>query len=202
MAGRIDPVLLKRFSTVFSERLWGTGESVSGPGSRKTNPMVLSAIQGLDTVIERFGLRSIVDIPCGDFNFLDEVLKKHPSVRYVGLDIVKELIDANRVRYPDLEFDQFDIVSDVPCSADLIFCKELLIHLSNEQVNVALSHMKKSGSTYLMVSNSFGVTNTELEHNYLGYARPIDLLAPPFSLPPPIWNNAFYAMWPLADCAL
>ena len=201
MTRSIDEALLARFTTVYENRLWGDQGSVSGPGSRKDNPMVASAIAALTDVIERFHITSIADIPCGDFHFLEETITR-ACVHYVGFDIVSQLIDENRRKWPDLDFEQIDIASDVPPPFDLIFSKELLIHLDNRCVVETLSNMKRSGSKYLLASNSFGVENVELDHNYLGYARPIDLLATPFSFPMPLWNNNFYALWDFAQLPL
>jgi hypothetical protein len=192
---KVDRELEERFTTVFNQRLWGENESLSGPGSRKDNPMVVSAIQALDAVLDQFPIASVADIPCGDFNFLGPVFERHPLVHYTGYDIVSGLIDANRAKFPSFAFEVLDIVSDVPPRVDLIFTKELLIHLPNHYVMAALRNMKASGATYLMASNSPGVVNEELEHNSLGYARPIDLMAVPYSFPQPLWRNNFYALW-------
>jgi hypothetical protein len=192
---KIDKLLLDRFSTVFTNKLWGETETISGPGSRKDNPMVMSALAALEFVIKAFDISSIADIPCGDFNFFSSILDKHTLVSYSGYDIVGELIEQNRIAYPNLRFEQFDIVSDVPPTHDLIFCKELLIHLTNDQIKAALSNMKRSGSKYFMASNSFGVENIELTNNILGYARPVDLLREPFNFPAVLWNNNFYGFW-------
>jgi hypothetical protein len=200
MKPNIDKTLLDRFSKVYNQRLWGNEGSISGPGSRCDNPMVERAVSALDFVIVNYGIRSIADIPCGDFAFLSVVTDRYPEVSYAGFDIVPALIEDNRKKHSELRFEQFDIVSDVPERFDLIFTKELLIHLPNEQIYIALNNMKRSGSTYLLASNSFGVENLELVHNALGYARPVDLLAPPFSLPKPLWRNEFYFLWTLSDC--
>ncbi|MBO9715293.1 MAG: class I SAM-dependent methyltransferase [Pseudoxanthomonas sp.] len=198
-AGRIDQSLEDRFSTVFNSTLWGEGETVSGPGSRLDNPMVIKAFDALDHAITRLGVRSVADIPCGDFNWFKEVLKKHPRLDYTGFDIVQPLIEMNRQRFPGVKFVQFDIVSDVPGKFDLIFTKELFIHLTDAQIIRSIENMKASGSTYLMASNSFGVENEDLVHNELGYARPVDLCVRPFALANQIWRNDFYAMWRLGD---
>lgn len=192
---KVDRELEERFTTVFNQKLWGEDESLSGPGSRKDNPMVVFAVEALDAVLDRFPITSLADIPCGDFNFLGPVLERHRHVHYTGYDIVSGLIDVNRTKHPSFSFEVLDIVSDVPPAVDLIFTKELLIHLPNHHVMAALKNMTASGATFLMASNSPGVVNEELEHNSLGYARPIDLMAAPYSFPQPLWRNHFYALW-------
>lgn len=196
---RIDQRLADRFSAVFNSKLWGEGETLSGPGSRLDNPMVIKAFAALDDAVNQFGVRSVADIPCGDFNWFQEVLKKHPGLDYTGFDIVEPLIQVNRTRFPAVKFVLFDIVSDVPARFDLIFTKELFIHLRDSQIAQAIRNMKASGSKYLMASNSFGVENVELLHDELGYARPVDLCVEPFNLPTPLWRNDFYALWSLSD---
>ena len=195
MGKKIDPFLSKRFSKVFEKKLWGDRETISGPGSRKDNPMVVRALEALDYVIQKYNIIKISDIPCGDFNWFKAITDKHKHLEYVGYDIVKKLIIQNHMLHPNIRFEHFDIVSDVPEPSDLIFTKELLIHLTNKDIFSALRNMKESGSRYLMASNSFGVENIDLSVNSLGYARPVDLCRPPFNFSSVLWNNAFYALW-------
>ena len=85
---KINTDLAERFTAVFNEKLWGENESISGPGSRKDNPMVIQALLALEELIEAHKIKSIADIPCGDFNFLEPLLKRHSDVTYFGYDIV------------------------------------------------------------------------------------------------------------------
>ena len=199
MNKKIDKYLLDRFSNVFAQKLWGDNESLSGPGSRNDSPLVVTAISAIEFVIENYNVHSISDIPCGDFNWFKAISEKYSSIDYVGFDIVAALVENNRARYPRMKFEQFDIVSDIPPKSDLIFSKELLIHLTNNDIKAAISNMKTSGSQYFLASNSFGVENIEISENAFGYGRPIDLCRSPFSLPAPLWNNAFYALWRFSD---
>ena len=99
----------KRFSGVYEQRLWGSRESASGPGSERAAPTVLLALHVLDTVIREHGIRSMADIPCGDFNWMPELLAAHPDVTYVGYDVVPALIRDNRLSHPTHEFRLLDI---------------------------------------------------------------------------------------------
>lgn len=194
----IDQSLEDRFDAVFKQRLWGDEGSVSGPGSRLDNPMVIDAMKALQHTFDWWGITSIADIPCGDFVWMHRLMSRNPQVSYVGYDIVRDLIMANTERFGAYRFRQFDIVSAVPPYADMVFVKELFIHLTFEQIFQSLLNIKASGSRHLMVSTSFGVPNIELEHAELGYARPIDLSLPPFNLPAPHYRTEFYACWRLA----
>lgn len=47
--------------------------------------------------IEREGIRSIVDLGCGDYRVASLLVSD--SVQYVGVDVVEDVIAANRQRY-------------------------------------------------------------------------------------------------------
>lgn len=195
----IDETLEGRFTSVFRERLWGNGESVSGPGSYRGSPMWVKGVEAIDAAVTKFGVRTMADCPCGDFVSASGALEIHPLLEYVGYDIVADLIFQNRKNHPSRRFEQFDIISNILPKYDLVFCKELLIHLTNSQIFSALKNIKLSGSTYFIASNSFGVENIELEHAVDGQARAVDLTKPPYNLDKVCWNNSFYALWKCAD---
>jgi len=101
----------------------------------------------------------------------------------VGIDIVPELISANRKRYPEVDFLVADIVSDPLPKVDLILCRDALVHLPNADVVRALANFRRADATWLL-------TNTFVSHDQnpdivAGSWRPINLQLPPFALPPP-----------------
>ncbi|UDF28477.1 UNVERIFIED_ORG: class I SAM-dependent methyltransferase [Roseateles sp. XES5] len=199
VAKPINGDLENRFTEVFLKKLWGAEGSVSGPGSHRGSPMWVKGVDAIDAAVTKFGVRSIADCPCGDFVSASGALELHPTLDYVGYDIVADLIEQNRKNHPDRRFEHFDIVSSVPPAYDLIFCKELLIHLTNDQIFSILANVKKSGSKYFIASNSFGVENTELEHAVDGQARAVDLTKEPYNMKNVCWNNSFFAMWRCED---
>jgi hypothetical protein len=101
----------------------------------------------------------------------------------VAIDIVPELIAANRKRHPGINFLAADIVSDPLPKSDLILCRDALVHLPNADVMRALANFRRSGAAWLL-------TNTFTVHDHNpdigpGSWRPINLQLPPFSLPAP-----------------
>jgi trans-aconitate methyltransferase len=142
---------------------------------------------------------AIHDIPCGDFNWMPDVLAEFPGVAYVGFDIVRAALERNRRRHPGVTFRALDITAKPPPPADLIFCKDLFNHLSDADVRRALLHMRGSGSTYLLASNNPGHAYAELPDDPAG-SRHLDLTAPPFGYGPPLWTlGGYMSLWRLAD---
>ncbi|HEV8722667.1 MAG TPA: hypothetical protein VGW77_18770 [Candidatus Binatia bacterium] len=69
---------------------------MSGPGSSLFQTATVRA--ALPGVIQQFGVKSMLDIPCGDFNWMKEVTLDVD--RYIGGDIIKQLRrDYYRIRY-------------------------------------------------------------------------------------------------------
>ena len=194
--GLRNPTNRERFETVFRTRRWAIGESVSGPGSDRDSGQVAHAIRMLTKACDELGVRSIADIPCGDFHWFDLFLRDRPQIDYVGYDIVEPLIARNRIDHPGRRFEVLDIATEVPAPADLIFSKDLVNHLYERDVWAALRNMAASGSRWLLITSNAGYPNQELDMRRPGASRELDLQAAPYSLPEPIWSDHYLSLWP------
>jgi len=82
------------------------------------------------------------------------------------------------------KFVKIDILRDELPQADLIFCRDLLIHFSYKDIFTAIENIKKSDSKYLLTtSNSLITKNFDI---VTGRWYPINLLIKPFSFPSPL----------------
>jgi hypothetical protein len=139
----------------------------------------------LPGLIARHGITSMLDVPCGDFHWMQLVPLE--SVRYTGADIVPALVEANRAKYgrPGREFRTLDIVEEPIPAHDLIFCRDCIMHLPNADIQRALLNFSRSGAKFLLITSSPRIErNTDLAH--AGGWRAINLALPPFHLPEPI----------------
>ena len=157
-------------------------ETKSGIASHKD--WTTNTLTNLLSTIDRYNIKTILDIPCGDVNWIYPVFK---SVnKYIGADIVQALVKDNIKTHTDqnVEFKVVNIIDDNLISVDLIYCRDLFMHLSNMNVLNAIENIKKSGAKYLFTSFDSKVTVNEdvLDGGY----RPINLTAEPFNLPMPI----------------
>jgi len=202
-SSKANKILVDRFTDVFQQNLFGDGETVSGPGSRKDSPSVAQAISALKIVKETINFKSMNDVPCGDFNWMSTFLKCAPDVDYRGFDIVSMLIERNQALYSSYTFITLDITSATPPRADLIFSKDFFNHLSYADIKKALINMKQSKSEYLLATNnfaSFEFVNSELPKNIRTSSRLLDLCLKPFYLPCPIWQaDNYLGLWRLSD---
>jgi hypothetical protein len=145
-------------------------ESKSGLGSFVANTNELR--ESLPHIIEKYSIRSIIDCPCGDWNWMRLVSLER--VDYLGLDIVKELIDENMLLYqrPGIRFALHDMIIDPLPKADLILCRDLLFHLSLEQIEACLRNVRESGSRFILtttfpwIKENLELSNQELAEQW------------------------------------
>lgn len=170
------------FADIYRGNLWGASESASGLGSTMVET---EAIRGyLPDLLRRLGVRTLLDIPCGDFHWMRTVDLELD--RYIGADIVPELVASLQERYGSdrREFRVLDATSDPLPMADAILSRHCLIHLSNRRATAALDNFRRSGARWLLTT-SF----TDCERNVdieTGSFRPINLQLAPFNLPRPV----------------
>jgi SAM-dependent methyltransferase len=169
------------FNDIFQQNSWGDKESVSGPGSRLNRTDKIR--QSLPQLLKKYDIHSILDIPCGDFNWM-KLLEL--NIDYTGGDIVKELIYITQQKYSnDLRrFLILDLINDPLPEVDIILCRDCLVHFSHSDIIRALMNFKSSKSKYLLVTTF--PQRTKNKNIITGEWRPINLNLPPFSFPLPL----------------
>lgn len=171
--------LAERFGAIHQLGIYHGGESLSGPGSSLAETAaVREALPGL---LRRHGITSLLDVPCGDHHWMSTL--DLAGIDYVGADIVPELVAQNEARFAGRRFMVLDATRDPLPAVNLVFCRDLLIHLANADIARLLRNVAASGAGWLLTSHyaSRG-SNPEITS---GDFRPVNLCAPPFSLPSP-----------------
>jgi len=197
----------RAFTAIYERNLWGAGETVSGDGSTLESSASLRDI--LPRLLEELGAESLLDAGCGDFNWMKTVNLN--GIRYIGVDVVEPLIRRNVELYASESrtFLMADITEDPLQNADIVLCRQCLIHLSNRQVCFALRNLKSIGAKYLLATTFPVVTNNA--DIWPGGFRPINLEIQPFNLPKPLRvfhdsratdRTSVLALWSLADISI
>lgn len=170
------------FQRIYRERAWGASESASGWGSSMEQTAELR--HALPLLLAQLGVQSILDVPCGDFHWMQHV--DLGVEEYIGGDIVPELIEEARHRYarPGRRFLLMDLCHQELPRADLILCRDALVHLSFADIASALRNFRRSGSSYLLTTTfPLRTANTDIA---TGQWRTLNLQLPPFHFPPPL----------------
>ena len=170
------------FTDIYRGKKWLGSESVSGLGSDPSQTRIVSL--AIPKLIAEFGIKSLHDIPCGDFFWMSRV--ELERVEYFGSDIVAELIEGNNAAHsrPHVHFAQANLLEGSLRKVDLMFVRDCLVHFSYQDIFTALKNIAKSESTYLL-STTFPdrTRNTDIP---TGRWRPINLEISPFNLPTPM----------------
>ena len=181
--------LASRFTDAFDNRVWMDPESLSGPGSTLSYTSDLRST--LPNLVRGLGCKTMLDAPCGDFNWMKEV--DLTGIRYTGADIVPAMIAELSAAYPKRKFRVLDITSDPFPKSDFVLCRDVLFHLSNVDIVKVLDNFVRSGSEWFATSHYFQVTAMPDVQSGPTTFRPVNLTVAPFHIEPPDYV--------LKDCA-
>lgn len=170
------------FEEIYKNNKWNSKESVSGTGSTLKKTKAIREF--LNVFFKMHNIKSLFDVPCGDFNWLKQV--NLSNINYVGWDIVKDLIDKNNEKCSseNIKFNVGDLINDKLPDSDMLLCRDCMIHLPNERVNAALKNIAKSNIEWVFLTTYPNVTeNKEIKE---GKWRKVNLEIAPFNLPKPV----------------
>ena len=206
LAGRAFPIWFeawhrrRAFQGAYGNGQWGLEkdtEFFSGAGSRGDCASVY--VERISIIIESHSRESdrplsVVDLGCGDFSVGRELLKRTENMKYIGCDIVPELIQAHtaNVKDPRVSFRELDIVTgDLP-DGDICLVREVLQHLCNSDVSRVLRKLAKYKDIYITEARPVileGPPNPDKPSGpgvrwdwRTGRGRGIELDQPPFGL--------------------
>ena len=177
-----DLPLNARFAKIHEMNLWGAEASRSGLGSEPASVKALAAV--LPSLCKKLEVRTLVDAPCGDGNWIASLPLGHE--RYIGLDIVPSVIsDLSRrfAKEPSREYRVTDLTAQPPPEADLLLCRDCLVHLSFENIARVITGFQSSRSKWLLTTHF-----TEQKRNSDitdGDWRPLNFCKAPFRWPTP-----------------
>ncbi|WP_095043056.1 class I SAM-dependent methyltransferase [Candidatus Promineifilum breve] len=193
------------FNDIYRKRIWGDPESISGTGSNLAQTAEIRRL--MPPLLDELGCRSLLDVPCGDFYWM-RLLDLDQA--YTGGDIVADLIERNQREYGNehRRFIHVDLVQDQLPTADLLLCRDCLVHLCYADIFRALVNIKSSGCEYLLTT-----TYPSHERNHdtpTGSWRALALHLPPFNFPSPLrlidekcpdlgYEDKHLGLWRVAD---
>jgi len=177
------------FRRIYSTKSWGDdgGRFYSGSGSR--GPASEHYCASVIRFIREHRIQSVVDLGCGDFSVGERIVEA-TGVQYTGIDVVPELIEhlKSTVDNPLVSFRCADITSDPLPAADLCLIRQVLQHLSNQEIAKALGNL--GGFSNVLISEGVPVhpksINRDKQHGpdvRALYGSGVYIEEPPFSMP-------------------
>jgi len=149
---RVDRDLVGRpasevFSEIYRRQLWGRpviGRRFSSGHGSYVSLHVDSYVAAMDRFIRGLSWTpSVVDLGCGDFNVGSKI--RYLFGRYVAVDIAQEVLVENRNRYSeyDVDFVGLDVIRDEFPDADICIIRQVLQHLSNDDISQIVTRLGK-----------------------------------------------------------
>lgn len=129
------------FNSIYKRGLWGNGASKSGSGS---DPEVaypyVSFVGGL---IDRLDVEKVLDIGHGDWKMWPKDAFK--GIEYLGIDAASDISTQVSFEFASemREFRSGDATAMELPNADLLLCKDVLQHLSNEKIDLLLCKFQR-----------------------------------------------------------
>lgn len=124
-------------------RMWGDVIRCS-PASRIRREKIISWIKSISG-------ESLLDVGCGNSEFLREIRRVLPALKLSGADISGDVIGQNIYATEGIKFFQLDIDKDVlPAKFDIVVCMEIIEHSSNYRQ--ALNNLLSMTGKYLFLT--------------------------------------------------
>jgi SAM-dependent methyltransferase len=185
------------FAEIYESHAWDqSGSSApyrSGPGSQAAVTARYEAFV-LSYLTRHPEIHAMVDIGCGDFQVASRILeglaRQQRRIDYIGCDIAANVIAYNTATHarPGIEFRVLDVTSEPPPTGDIVTVREVLQHLSNAHIAVALENLSRCFKTAIItesVHTDTKVPNIDIISGYRtrdGYRSGVYVDKPPFGL--------------------
>jgi len=172
------------FSQIYANGAWVMREnqdSLSGVGSTQVATRELST--QLSDFLREVGCRRLVDIGCGDFNWMRSV---EGDFDYVGIDVVPKVIEENAAHHGNgrRRFLCADATRQLSVTGDVALCREVLFHLSFKDGLSLLRNVRSASFRYVLFTTDNAVWfNSDIRS---GDFRRINLRRSPYGLPAPL----------------
>jgi hypothetical protein len=167
------------FEGIYATNFWGSDQSHSGVGSEKD--FAERYRQELQDLLIRRAFASIFDAPCGDLNWMPDVIAT-TGIRYLGGDISPGIVEAARHRHPSFALRMFDICEDTFPQVDVWHCRDCFFHLSFAEIRLALANYVSSRIPYALLTTHKARWHHNLDISTGGF-RYLDLEREPINLP-------------------
>lgn len=185
----IESVYKQVFSNIYRDYGFGGDESHSGPGSTLEETKNLR--ESIVKLAKEKGIKTIVDIPCGDFNWMKEIVFRFE--RYSGGDIVPECIRENNEKYSNsrIKFFEHNILTDPIPDGDLLIVRDIIGHFPINDGKKIVENILKSNCKYLLSTTWYNINDKTYYQRHdnrgadYGNFYPVNLMSEPFNLPDP-----------------
>ena len=180
----------KIFTEIYKNNTWLSKESASGLGSELKTTIETREL--LPRLFDRYHIRRVLDLGCGDFNWMSQVVGKLD--KYLGVDVVEEIVISNQTKYSTnkIQFTCADVSTFNNVSGyDAVIIRDVLVHFSYFDIWQTLDRIMLSDSNFLFTTSFLAETkNVDIP---TGLWRRLNFMLQPFNFPPPLETIVSYS---------
>ena len=161
------------FQDVYTNwRFGGWPESKSGGGSTMEETEIIR--QQIKQLVKDKEIKSVVDVPCGDFNWMKDIVYSFES--YTGCDIVPGLIADNQ-KYANqiIKFQELDLTQGNIPEADLLIVRDVIGHLTLNDGKKIVENILKSKCKYLLTTTWYSLEDEKYYEKHTNFDREVTL---------------------------
>lgn len=187
------------FENIYKKKIWTNGDMsipLSGPGSSLIYTGEISNM--LNEFIYNNGIKNILDLGYGDLTWISNTpFFKDNSIEYTGIEIVNFLVEEHKIKYPERNFYNGDIINYKFNFASLIIIHDVIHHLKNDEILELFNNIKNKFQ-YIAITSSITSQNTDNFNEYYFSLKNINI--EPFNIKcnylqkifEPAFNRFFY----------
>jgi SAM-dependent methyltransferase len=151
------------FTEIYRHNKWGGEQGDFHSGSGSDSRLTRSYCDAIRQFIQTHSIQSVIDLGCGDFRVGANL--QVSGVQYLGVDIVEDLIRRNNLEFASAStrFTCLDIIDDDLPEADLCLVRQVLQHLSNDQISKILNKFSKY--RYVLITEHYPANNVSVIPN-------------------------------------
>ena len=143
------------FSKIYKSGIWGSDGSAAFSGVGSRGELLESTVETVDNLIIESKAYRILDIGCGDGEFACELLRRNTTLKhYHAIDVSEQALKVAKQKTVDHR--AYFEVTDASNAAfeyyDLVLIRQVLQHLSNEDIQSVLDNIAHCG-TLLVVEH-------------------------------------------------
>ena len=172
------------FENIILNNVWKIGGIDTPCGQGSTVEYTENLRSELSNFLIRNNIVSMLDAPCGDFNWMSKI-SFPDNFKYIGGDISDTLINQNKENYKDVNFSVFDITTDTFPEVDLLLCRDCLIHFSFSDIDKFFKNLINSKVKFILLTNHRKDRYNSKDIT-TGDCRPINFTRAPYNFNSPI----------------
>jgi SAM-dependent methyltransferase len=129
--------------------------------------------QRIIELFKKHSITSVFDAGCNDCIWMDELLH-NIEIKYQGGDISADMVAYVQIAFPDRAVQVHDATTDAFPTADLLFVRDVSIHLNNRDKRLLWQNWLRSDIPWILITHNLeSICNNDFEYSDFEHSNEI-----------------------------